>query len=74
MLRNTDVSYLNLRDDAKAVPYNYVEPLELHDQVLRCNPEAFECSTAGKQSTYLFSVLNNFESHSFVAAHWSIVV
>ncbi|MCH93360.1 sister chromatid cohesion protein, partial [Trifolium medium] len=37
----------NLRDDAKAVRYNYVEPLELHDEVLRCNPEAFECSTAG---------------------------
>ncbi|CAJ2665786.1 unnamed protein product [Trifolium pratense] len=50
MLRNTDVSYLNLRDDANAVRYNYVEPLELHDEVLRCNPEAFECSTAGKQS------------------------
>lgn len=44
MLRNTDVSYLNLRDDAKTVPYNYAEPLELHDEVLRCNPEAFECS------------------------------
>ncbi|CAL5185968.1 unnamed protein product [Lathyrus oleraceus] len=47
MLRHTDVSYLNLRDDAKVVQYNYVEPLELHDEVLRCNPEAFECGTAG---------------------------
>ncbi|AES74937.2 putative chromatin regulator PHD family [Medicago truncatula] len=47
MLRNTDVSYLNLRDDAKTVPYNYAEPLELHDEVLRCNPEAFECSHEG---------------------------
>ncbi|KAI9089244.1 hypothetical protein K1719_029523 [Acacia pycnantha] len=36
----------NLRDDAKAAPYVYVEPLELHGEVLRCNPEAFECSAA----------------------------
>ncbi len=43
----------NLRDDTSVVPYGYVEPLELHEQVLRCNPEAFECSTAGKQSTRL---------------------
>ncbi|KAG4911704.1 hypothetical protein JHK82_052305 [Glycine max] len=47
LLRHTDVSYLNLRDEAKGVPYIYVEPLELHDEVLRCNPEAFEYSTAG---------------------------
>lgn len=47
LLRQTDVSYLNLRDDTSVVPYGYVEPLELHEQVLRCNPEAFECSTAG---------------------------
>ncbi|KAJ1398768.1 Zinc finger, PHD-type [Sesbania bispinosa] len=47
LLRHTDVSYLNLRDDAKGVPYNNVEPLELHDEVLRCDPDAFECSAAG---------------------------
>ncbi|KAK7316299.1 hypothetical protein VNO77_35233 [Canavalia gladiata] len=47
LLRHTDVSYLNLRDDAKGVPYVYVEPLELHDEVLRCNPEAFDYSAAG---------------------------
>ncbi|XP_027357770.1 sister chromatid cohesion protein SCC2 [Abrus precatorius] len=47
LLRHTDVSYLNLRDDAKGIPYIYVEPLELHDEVLRCNPEAFEYSSAG---------------------------
>ncbi|KAI9121027.1 hypothetical protein K1719_008060 [Acacia pycnantha] len=47
LLQQTDVSYLNLRDDAKAAPYVYVEPLELHGEVLRCNPEAFECSAAG---------------------------
>lgn len=47
LLQQTDVSYLNLRDDAKAAPCVYVEPLELHAEVLRCNPEAFECGTAG---------------------------
>ncbi|TKY50194.1 Nipped-B protein [Spatholobus suberectus] len=47
LLRHTDVSYLNLRDEAKSIPYIYVEPLELHDEVLRCNPEAFEYSAAG---------------------------
>jgi len=43
------VLYRNLRDEAKGVRYIYVEPLELHDEVLRCNPEAFEYSTAGKR-------------------------
>ncbi|KAE9612620.1 putative chromatin regulator PHD family [Lupinus albus] len=47
LLEHTDVSYLKLRDDANGVPYTYVEPLELHDEVLRCNPEAFEYSTTG---------------------------
>ncbi|KAJ7974325.1 Sister chromatid cohesion protein [Quillaja saponaria] len=47
LLKLTDVSYLNLRDEAGAVPYGYVEPLELHDEVLRCNPGAFEYSAAG---------------------------
>lgn len=49
----------NLRDDAKGVRHNYGEPLELHDEVLRCNPEAFECSAAGNQSCwFLLSTLN----------------
>ncbi|KAK7271858.1 hypothetical protein RJT34_28101 [Clitoria ternatea] len=47
LLQHTDVSYLNLRDGTKGVPNMYVEPLELHEEVLRCNPEAFEYSTAG---------------------------
>ncbi|KAI4346656.1 hypothetical protein L6164_007534 [Bauhinia variegata] len=47
LLQHTDVSYLNLRDDAKVVPNVYVEPLELHDEVLRHNPGAFAYSAAG---------------------------
>ncbi|KAH0969514.1 hypothetical protein GBA52_028599 [Prunus armeniaca] len=44
LLRETDVSYLykNLREDSSLVPYGYIEPLKLHDEVLQYNPEAFE--------------------------------
>ncbi|KAI9085025.1 hypothetical protein K1719_033017 [Acacia pycnantha] len=42
-----DSRMMNLRDDAKTAPYVYVEPLVLPGEVLRCNPEAFECSAAG---------------------------
>ncbi|KAF5735591.1 nipped-B-like protein isoform X3 [Tripterygium wilfordii] len=44
LLRETDVSYLNLRDDTRPVPCDRVEPSELYDQVIRCNPEAFDFS------------------------------
>ncbi|XP_006482736.1 sister chromatid cohesion protein SCC2 isoform X3 [Citrus sinensis] len=44
LLRVTDVSYLNLRDEAKPDPYSDMEPLELHNQVLQYNAEAFDLS------------------------------
>ncbi|GAV65698.1 Cohesin_HEAT domain-containing protein/Nipped-B_C domain-containing protein [Cephalotus follicularis] len=44
LLGQTDVSYLNLRDVSNSVPNDYVEPFELHDQVLQCNPHAFDFS------------------------------
>ncbi|KAF3444847.1 hypothetical protein FNV43_RR14540 [Rhamnella rubrinervis] len=47
LLRETDVSYLNLREDTGEVSYGILEPLELHDEVLRYYPEAFECNAAG---------------------------
>ncbi|KAH9740318.1 Sister chromatid cohesion protein SCC2 [Citrus sinensis] len=47
LLRVTDVSYLNLRDEAKPDPYSDMEPLELHNQVLQYNAEAFEYVTPG---------------------------
>lgn len=40
----------NLREDTGEVSYGILEPLELHDEVLRYNPEAFECNSAGTQS------------------------
>ena len=44
-----------------------MEPLELHEQVLRCSSEAFECSTAGNQSTRL-----PFSSFERVATDWEL--
>ncbi|CAN0857845.1 Sister chromatid cohesion protein SCC2, partial [Linum grandiflorum] len=48
LLRGTDVSYINLRNNARPMTLDYVIPLELCDHVLQCNPEAFEHSTPGK--------------------------
>ncbi|MBA0683270.1 hypothetical protein Goari_024940, partial [Gossypium aridum] len=47
LLRETDVSYLNLRDEADSVSHDHLEPLELHAQVLQYNPAAFEYVTPG---------------------------
>ncbi|PON83467.1 Coatomer beta subunit [Trema orientale] len=47
LLRQTDVSYLNLREDSKEVSYGYLEHLDLHDEVLRFNPEAFDFNAPG---------------------------
>ncbi|KAG8662383.1 hypothetical protein MANES_01G097400v8 [Manihot esculenta] len=44
LLRETDVSYLNLRDEIRPISVEIVEPLELHEQVLQCNPVAFDFS------------------------------
>nr|VDC85382.1 unnamed protein product [Brassica rapa] len=42
MLEETDVSYLDLRNEARELNCNSEEPFQLYDQVLRCNPGAFE--------------------------------
>ncbi|GAB2299288.1 hypothetical protein Dimus_033359 [Dionaea muscipula] len=47
LLRDTDASYLNLRGDGNPPTCDNVEPLELYDEVLRCNPDAFECAGRG---------------------------
>ncbi|XP_016476522.2 sister chromatid cohesion protein SCC2 isoform X1 [Nicotiana tabacum] len=47
LLHNTDVSYLNLRADASPQPYGFVGNLDLYNEVLRCNSEAFACIGAG---------------------------
>ncbi|KAL0681088.1 hypothetical protein Bca4012_047935 [Brassica carinata] len=47
MLEETDVSYLDLRNEAQELNCNSEEPFQLYDQVLRCNPGAFEYAIPG---------------------------
>ncbi|KAF8090173.1 hypothetical protein N665_0483s0012 [Sinapis alba] len=47
MLGETDVSYLDLRNEARELKCNSEEPFQLYDQVLRCNPVAFEYAIPG---------------------------
>ncbi|KAJ0232572.1 Sister chromatid cohesion protein SCC2 [Hirschfeldia incana] len=47
MLEETDVSYLDLRNEARELNCNSVEPFQLYDQVIRCNPGAFEYAIPG---------------------------
>ncbi|KAL2552247.1 PHD finger family protein [Forsythia ovata] len=47
LLRNTDVSYLNLKDEASDQPCGSVGNFNLYDEVLRCDPLAFEHITPG---------------------------
>ncbi|XP_022750718.1 sister chromatid cohesion protein SCC2-like isoform X2 [Durio zibethinus] len=53
LLCETDISYLNLRDEASSVAssitYDHVEPLELHAHVLQYNPAAFDLSGLVKE-------------------------
>lgn len=47
------ISYVlcrNLREDVSSLAFGFVGPMDLHDEVLRCNSEAFEYATPGKQS------------------------
>ncbi|KAJ6734812.1 EXPRESSED PROTEIN-RELATED [Salix purpurea] len=48
LLRQTDVSYLTLRDQNRETASDSAERLELYEEVLRCNPDAFEYVTPGK--------------------------
>ncbi|CAA7031303.1 unnamed protein product [Microthlaspi erraticum] len=48
LLEATDVSYLDLRNEARAIDCNSEQPCQLYDQVLRCNPRAFEYVTPGQ--------------------------
>ncbi|KAM7266752.1 hypothetical protein ACFE04_008918 [Oxalis oulophora] len=55
LLRETDVSYLNLRDEAGLVPNDCIEPPELYNQVLQFNSDAFEYVTPGHIKEQVFS-------------------
>lgn len=61
LLQSTDVSYLNLRTKGTQSPYGHEGHLDLYNEVLRCNPEAFEHIAPGsaKHQLYNNSVPNN---------------
>ncbi|KAJ9564113.1 hypothetical protein OSB04_000079 [Centaurea solstitialis] len=61
LLQATDVSYLNLREEASQSPYGYGEHLDLYNEVLRCNSEAFVHIAPGpvKEQMYNNIVPNN---------------
>ncbi|KAF7851562.1 hypothetical protein BT93_L3652 [Corymbia citriodora subsp. variegata] len=54
LLRDTDVSYLKLREDLMVIPHSYVEPLKLYEEVLYQNPKAFECFSPGHTKEHIF--------------------
>nr|GLL18743.1 nipped-B-like protein isoform X1 [Ipomoea trifida] len=47
LLQSTDVSYLNLRADVAPQPCGFIGHVDLYDEVLRCNSEAFDCRAPG---------------------------
>lgn len=61
LLQATDVSYLNLRAEAAQSPYVHGEHLDLYNEVLRCNSEAFVHIAPGpvKEQMYNNMVPNN---------------
>lgn len=76
LLRVTDVSYLNLRDEAKPDPYSDMEPLELHNQVLQYNAEAFEYVTPVSQVILRskFLAVNHLKGKTVSQVYLALVV
>lgn len=66
LLRETDVSYLNLKDNSGPLPYSFVEPLALCDEVLRFNSEAFEYVSPGPIKEQISSSSTTFEKKPFM--------
>ncbi|XP_048494464.1 sister chromatid cohesion protein SCC2 isoform X2 [Beta vulgaris subsp. vulgaris] len=56
LLLHTDVSYLNIRNDANSVFDSASTPMDLYEEVLRCNPDAFECALPGRVEERISSV------------------
>lgn len=47
LLQNCDVSYLKLKQEGRNVAESSGECSKLYAEILKCNPQAFECSTPG---------------------------
>ncbi|KAL6961216.1 Sister chromatid cohesion protein 2 [Sarracenia purpurea var. burkii] len=55
LLGATDVSYLNLRAEATPFSHGFIESLDLYDEVLRYNSEAFKYNTPGPIKEQFYS-------------------
>ncbi|KAK6913333.1 HEAT repeat associated with sister chromatid cohesion protein [Dillenia turbinata] len=55
LLRDTDVSYLNLRQDTISQSCSSGKPIELYNEVLKYNPQAFDYSIPGPIKEQIFS-------------------
>ncbi|KAC9242332.1 hypothetical protein E3N88_46138 [Mikania micrantha] len=55
LLQATDVSYLNLKTEARVSSYGHDEHIDLYDEVLRCNSEAFEHSVPGTAMEQMYN-------------------
>ncbi|KAI4375279.1 hypothetical protein MLD38_013167 [Melastoma candidum] len=47
LLRNADVSYLNLKENEKVTLSGYIEPSDLYEEIVLRDPDAFECNIPG---------------------------
>ncbi|GFY86985.1 PHD finger family protein [Actinidia rufa] len=55
LLGATDVSYLNLRAESTSITCGFLEPLDLYNEVIHCNSEAFEYITPGPIKEQFYS-------------------
>ncbi|KAK6928115.1 Sister chromatid cohesion C-terminal domain [Dillenia turbinata] len=55
LLRDTDVSYLNLRQDTISQSCTSGKPIELYNEVLKYNPQAFDYSVPGPLKEQIFT-------------------
>ncbi|XP_074301970.1 sister chromatid cohesion protein SCC2-like isoform X1 [Silene latifolia] len=59
LLRHTDVSYLNLKNDVASDAISVNERSELCEEVLRCDHDAFECSRPGSLEERISSAVSD---------------
>ncbi|MFS8031868.1 putative chromatin regulator PHD family [Helianthus anomalus] len=55
LLQATDVSYLNLKTEVRSSSYGHEGHLDLYDEVLRCNSEAFEYIAPGSAMERMYN-------------------
>ncbi|XP_021770923.1 sister chromatid cohesion protein SCC2-like isoform X2 [Chenopodium quinoa] len=63
LLLHTDVSYLNLKNDASSGSGSTMAPMDLCEEVLRCNRDAFECTLPGPLEERISNVESDRNIH-----------